>query len=346
MRRGVETLGIAYVVVASLYGGAMYFAANKIVADDLTNAPVYAYQAAREKFPEADKWIADAAARFHEQYAAPLADLRRSSPLRGSGVEVMVAEAPSLSSVSSGEPVAQDEAPKFDASGIVITEEYFAPIEAARLTQRVEARLRDNLTSDHYSSFDLFIYVSKAGSGPWAQQMYVFEKQGGQLELLHNWPVSTGRERTERTPTGITTSTVTPAGYFQFDAGRMFRNYRSVQWNNAPMPNAMFFNWMNQGRLTGIAIHGVLGRPVASIGARASAGCVRLSPESAEILFDLVRGNYQGRGPRFDFDNSTKTLSREGELARGEDGELQYADGYRALIFIDTFGGEKPTAIF
>jgi hypothetical protein len=103
---------------------------------------------------------------------------------------------------------------------------------------------------------------------------------------------------------------------------------------------------MNQGRLTGIAIHGVLGRPVASLGERASAGCVRLSPESSEILFDLVRGSYQGRVPRFDFDERTSTLSRDGSLARGGDGELQYSDGYRALIFIDTFGGEEPPAIF
>lgn len=59
----------------------------------------------------------------------------------------MVADAPSLSSETNGESVAKATAPKFDASGIVITEEYFAPIEATRLTQRVEARLRDNLTS-------------------------------------------------------------------------------------------------------------------------------------------------------------------------------------------------------
>lgn len=57
MRRGVETLGIAYVVLASLYGGAMYFSANKTVGHDLTNAPVYAYEAARETFPEADNGL-------------------------------------------------------------------------------------------------------------------------------------------------------------------------------------------------------------------------------------------------------------------------------------------------
>ncbi len=108
----------------------------------------------------------------------------------------------------------------------------------------------------------------------------------------------------------------------------------------------MFFNWMNQGRMTGIAIHGVLGRPIASLGERASAGCVRLSPESAEILFELVRGNYGGKVPRFDFDQRSNSLSREGALARSTDGKLQYADGYRALIFIDNFGGEDPSAIF
>ncbi len=112
------------------------------------------------------------------------------------------------------------------------------------------------------------------------------------------------------------------------------------------MPNAMFFNWMNHGRKTGIAIHGVLGRPIASLGERASAGCVRLSPESAEILFELVRGNYGGKFPRFDFDQRTNSLSREGELARSTSDKLQYADGYRALIFIDAFGGEGPSAIF
>ncbi len=242
MRRGLETLSIAYVVVAGLYGGAMYFASNKTVADDITHAPTYAYEAAWDQFSEADRWIADAAARFHDQFAAPLAEPPGLSQMRGSGVEVLVAEAPSISPLPNGETVSKNETSEFDAADIIIAEEYFAPIEAARITQRVEARLRDNLSSDHYSSFDLFIYVSKAGTGPWAQQMYVFEKQGGGLELLHNWPVSTGRERTERTPTGLRTSTVTPAGYFQFDRGRMFRNYRSVQWNNAPMPNAMLIS--------------------------------------------------------------------------------------------------------
>ncbi len=236
MRRGLETLSVAYVVVAGLYGGAMYFASNKTVADDLTRAPTYAYEAARDQFSEADRWVADAAARFHEQFAAPLAEPPGPSQLRGSGVEVIVAEVPSASPLPNGETVSGYATSEFDASDIIIAEEYLAPIEAARITQRVEARLRDNLSSDHYSSFDLFIYVSKAGTGPWAQQMYVFEKRGGGLELLHNWPVSTGRERTERAPTGARTLTTTPAGYFQFDPGRMFRNYRSIQWDNAPCP--------------------------------------------------------------------------------------------------------------
>jgi hypothetical protein len=120
-------------------------------------------------------------------------------------VEVMVAEAPLQSAPRNSDATAEHSSPKFDAANIKISDEFFAPIQKARLNQRVEARLRENLSSEHYASFDLFIYVSKAGSCPWAQQMYVFEKQGGALELLHNWPVSTGRERTERTPSGART---------------------------------------------------------------------------------------------------------------------------------------------
>ena len=55
----------------------------------------------------------------------------------------------------------------------------------------------------------------------------------------------------------------------------------SRQWDNAPMPHAVFFT------KKGHAIHATtelkkLGRP-------ASHGCVRLSPENAETFFNLVK---------------------------------------------------------
>ncbi|MGE0061624.1 MAG: L,D-transpeptidase [Xanthobacteraceae bacterium] len=82
-----------------------------------------------------------------------------------------------------------------------------------------------------------------------------------------HWPVSTGRGRYD-----------TPAG--QFRAIRLARVYYSKKYDDAPMPNSVFF-------YGGYAIHGTyeegkLGRP-------ASHGCVRLSRAHAAMLFELVR---------------------------------------------------------
>ena len=57
----------------------------------------------------------------------------------------------------------------------------------------------------------------------------------------------------------------------------------SQQWDNAPMPHAIFF--MKDGH----AIHGsyevkTLGKPV-------SHGCVRISPKNAATLYALVKKN-------------------------------------------------------
>jgi hypothetical protein len=79
--------------------------------------------------------------------------------------------------------------------------------------------------------------------------------------------VSTGRGRYD-----------TPAGHFR--AIRLARVYYSKKYDDAPMPNSVFFHG-------GYAIHGTyeeskLGRP-------ASHGCVRLSRAHAATLFELVR---------------------------------------------------------
>ena len=210
----------------------------------------------------------------------------------------------------------------------------------AIVAAKVRERLRDNLSSELLTSFGLFIYVSKAERGLWAQYMYVFAKDGADLKLLHDWPVSTGREGMERGPSGKRMSTSTPAGYFQFSPGRMFKRYRSVQWD-APMPNAMFLDWTNRGMETGIAVHGVVGRENTTLGRRASAGCIRLAPAAAETLHELIKTNYRGARPHFVFDRRTQTLSNRGELARRPDGSPIFSDGYRVLIFIENYGGEE-----
>jgi lipoprotein-anchoring transpeptidase ErfK/SrfK len=205
---------------------------------------------------------------------------------------------------------------------------------------RVRDRLRASLTDDLYNNFDLFLYVSKADHGPWSQQMFVFAKDSDSLRLVHNWPVSTGREQDEPDAHGRTRDTSTPAGYYQLDPNRMLRKYRSVQWD-APMPHSMFFNWIRGGSLTGLAIHGVEGQEIALLGTRASAGCVRLSPQSAQTLFEFIQKNYRGEVPRFAMGTRRySTMSTQGDLMR-RNGDLVFERGYRVLVYIDSYGGQE-----
>ena len=81
------------------------------------------------------------------------------------------------------------------------------------------------------------------------------------------WPVSTGRAGYD-----------TPNGTFR--PNRMELSHFSQEWDNAPMPHSMFFTGV------GHAIHGSLDVP--HLGSAASHGCVRLSPDHATTLYQLV----------------------------------------------------------
>jgi lipoprotein-anchoring transpeptidase ErfK/SrfK len=83
----------------------------------------------------------------------------------------------------------------------------------------------------------------------------------------YTWAVSTARPG-YRTPTG------------SYSPKRLEKVWYSRKYDNAPMPNSIFF-------LGGYAIHGTnavgkLGRPV-------SHGCVRLAPGNAAKLFSMVK---------------------------------------------------------
>ena len=84
----------------------------------------------------------------------------------------------------------------------------------------------------------------------------------------YTWPVSTGRPGYD-----------TPDGNFK--PNRMDADHLSQEWDNAPMPHTIFFD------LHGHAIHGFF--DVKHLGLPVSHGCVRLSPEHAATLFDLVK---------------------------------------------------------
>jgi len=95
------------------------------------------------------------------------------------------------------------------------------------------------------------------------KQMTVWQKG----RILYRWPVSTARR-----------GKITPKG--EWTAKWLSKNHKSSRYNNAPMPYSIFFNGH-------YAIHGTdqlsrLGRP-------ASAGCIRLHPENAAILFSMTR---------------------------------------------------------
>lgn len=83
---------------------------------------------------------------------------------------------------------------------------------------------------------------------------------------FYSWPVSTGLGG------GPPSGTYTPQ--------RLERKWNSRKYNWAPMPYAVFFD-------EGYAIHGTI--HVKNLGRRASKGCVRLHPNNAAILFNLVQ---------------------------------------------------------
>jgi len=214
------------------------------------------------------------------------------------------------------------------------------PAERAAVTSRFIQALAPQMMK----SFDLFLYVSKAKKGPLAQRLYVFEKDSsGTPQLAYDWAASTGREQVEISPLGLRTDTDTPVGYYELDPSRMYTAYHSHSWDQS-MPYAMFFNWENQGHQTGLAIHAATGGDIGRLGTRASAGCVHISPAHAELLYQLITGEYKGAMPRFAFDSVKRTMSNQGEMMRDASGKLVMAEGYKVLIDIEDFSGLNMVA--
>ncbi len=213
----------------------------------------------------------------------------------------------------------------------------------------VEARIRARVPSEIIPYFDLFLYVSKStpDKGSWAQRMFVLAKEKNQQEifkLLHNWPVSTGKEELVEAPSGRKLGTHTPTGIFKLDRDRFYEDYTSRQWKS-PMPFAMFFDWDTEGRRSGLAIHGSDAEGEKALGQRASHGCIRLSADNAQILFELIQNNYRGRVPMFAVNPNSGTMSTTGLLVRDESGRPKMTRGYKVLVFIEDFGGPSVDTV-
>ncbi len=95
-----------------------------------------------------------------------------------------------------------------------------------------------------------------------SQSMHVSSGAGS-----YDWAVSTGRPG-HRTPTGY------------YHPQRMYVMTYSAKYDNAPMPHAIFFTG-------GYAIHGTYA--TGALGHVASHGCIRLAPENAATLFEMVK---------------------------------------------------------
>jgi len=70
----------------------------------------------------------------------------------------------------------------------------------------------------------------------------------------------------------------TPRG--SFGVTRLAKVYYSKKYDNAPMPNSVFFHG-------GYAIHGTY--HIANLGRPASHGCIRLAPANAAAFYELVQ---------------------------------------------------------
>ena len=85
--------------------------------------------------------------------------------------------------------------------------------------------------------------------------------------VKYNWRVSTARPG-KVTPTGTWT------------AKWLSRYHKSSRYNNAPMPYSIFYSG-------NFAIHGT--NQISRLGRPASAGCIRLHPKNAAVLFSLAK---------------------------------------------------------
>lgn len=98
------------------------------------------------------------------------------------------------------------------------------------------------------------------------QKMFVAVTDNRGQTQKYAWDVSTGAKGFE-TPTG------------KFTPTWLSKDHKSSQYDDAPMPFAVFFN-------QGIAVHGT--QAISMLGKPASHGCVRLAPENAATFYGLV----------------------------------------------------------
>jgi lipoprotein-anchoring transpeptidase ErfK/SrfK len=148
-------------------------------------------------------------------------------------------------------------------------------------------------------------------------------------QLIRVTKVSTGRNQFEirgqdpvcRTRPAKSYYYITEPGYFTFQE-LVKSGYQSASYDDADMPNAMFYM-----RERGIALHEEpVDRLISILGRRASGGCTRLDPDTANNLFDSV---YATRGAQIPIINrdGTPLLNASGQWLRKSQEIVTYYEG-------------------
>jgi len=114
------------------------------------------------------------------------------------------------------------------------------------------------VTGSRPASADILVNISKS-----SQRMSVLVDGTAR----YNWAVSTGAK-----------NYTTPSGVYKPEW--LARKWFSKKYGNAPMPHSIFFH-------EGYAMHGTT--EVSRLGKIASHGCVRLHPDNAAKLYELVQ---------------------------------------------------------
>jgi hypothetical protein len=119
------------------------------------------------------------------------------------------------------------------------------------------------------------LWLGLGATGSWASVSVIIDistqtmtVEADDAGAFYEWKVSTARSG-YRTPLGT------------FKPQWLARMHYSTIYDRSPMPYSIFFNG-------NFAIHGT--EYVKRLGRPASHGCVRLAPENAKVLFDLVKG--------------------------------------------------------
>jgi len=113
----------------------------------------------------------------------------------------------------------------------------------------------------------------------------------------YQWPVSTARWG-YRTPNG------------NYRPQRLARKWFSTKYDGSPMPYSIFFNG-------GYAIHGSY--EIRRLGSPASHGCIRLHPENAAVLFELVQENVRDTRIVVTGEGAEATVARRAPLFMAPD---------------------------